>query len=404
MITRKKHTFKKTRKTHKQRTQYQGSRHSNTHPPEYPYYRNEYKLNPEKIQLMASRLHSQLKIYSHPPYNEYPAYRNKHGHINSIKPFKFNHSNKYYIITSRWDDNLELNSLTDYFTEPCRVKCVFKNRQSPLDYWNKHYKQLHRELQRQLQHVIKRRGDDKDDKDGGKDDTDSDTRMKPLGYYYREEMYKRNKPCNNFRISVCLEVLRIFKPRAWLDISAGWGDRLLSALLSPTVEIYTACDPNPCLHPYYQEMINTFSKDGNGKEKNKRITMIQDGFETAQLPADVKYDLVFSSPPFFDLETYSSAASNSLIKYNTSQKWFNGFLMPAIRKAIDYLSSGGYLVLYMGESQNTEYIPEMIKLTDKMDGMRNAGVFYYTDGGKLGGHGKDAKLREFYCWQKINGK
>lgn len=134
--------------------------------------------------------------------------------------------------------------------------------------------------------------------------------------------------------------------------------------------------------------------------------MIQDGFETAQLPADVKYDLVFSSPPFFDLETYSSVASNSLIKYNTSQKWFNGFLMPAIRKAIDYLSSGGYLVLYMGESQNTEYIPEMIKLTDKMVGMRNAGVFYYTDGGKLGGvdgggHGKNAKLREFYCWQKI---
>jgi len=46
----------------------------------------------------------------------------------------------------------------------------------------------------------------------------------------------------------------------------------------------------------------------------------------------------------------------------------------------------------MGESQGTDYIPEMIKITNGMVNVRNAGMFYYTDGDKL---------REFYCWQHI---
>ena len=141
-------------------------------------------------------------------------------------------------------------------------------------------------------------------------------------------MYIHNKPCNNFRISVCLEVLKLFKPKKWLDISAGWGDRLMSALLYQPLEVYCGVDPNPCLHPYYQEMIKTL--DPNGK---KECILIKDGFETAVLP-NIKFDLVFSSPPFFDLEIYSTASANSLVKYKGEDGWFNGFLMPSIYKAI----------------------------------------------------------------------
>jgi hypothetical protein len=127
--------------------------------------------------------------------------------------------------------------------------------------------------------------------------------------------------------------------------------------------------------------------------KKKKITLIENGFENAILPKNQKYDLVFTSPPFFDLEIYSQASADSLVKFTTPEKWFNGFLIPSIKKSIEYLSYGGFIVLYMGESKGTHYIPEMIKVTNSISGMRNAGMFYYTDGDKL---------REFYCWQKKN--
>jgi len=323
---------------------------------DYPFYKNSYKFNMSRIQNLINNLinnqKTQLSITPHIP-NQYIL----NQYILNRKIHTFNNTNKYYIIKSSWNDNLELNSLTDYFTEPCRIQCTFKKQLSPLEYWNKNHKTILASLKKK--------------------------HLPENNYNIREEMYIHNKPCNNFRISVCLEVLKLFKPKKWLDISAGWGDRLLSALLYKPLEVYCGVDPNPCLHPYYQEMIKTL--DPNGK---KECILIKDGFETATLP-DIKFDLVFSSPPFFDLEIYSTASANSLVKYKGEDGWFNGFLMPSIYKAIEHLVAGGYLVLYMGEAQGTKYISKMIELVDAR--MKNTGIFYYTDG---------AKLREFYCWQK----
>jgi hypothetical protein len=329
---------------------------------EYPLYKHSYNFNLSRIHNLVNNLiskkTSQLLITPNIPNQYIP---NQHKQHKPNKPYQkihtFNNTNKYYIIKSSWNDNLELNSLTDYFTEPCRIQCTFKNNLSPLEYWNKNQQTILANLKKK--------------------------QLPPNNYNIREEMYIHNKPCNNFRISVCLEVLKLFKPKKWLDISAGWGDRLMSALLYQPLEVYCGVDPNPCLHPYYQEMIKTL--DPNGK---KECILIKDGFETAVLP-NIKFDLVFSSPPFFDLEIYSTASANSLVKYKGEDGWFNGFLMPSIYKAIEYLTEGGYLVLYMGESQGTKYIPKMIELVNAR--MKNAGMFYYTDG---------AKLREFFCWKK----
>ena len=320
----------------------------------FPWYKNEYNLQIPRIRDICARRISRLYQYSHPPRTEFPSYRT---------PFyTFDQTHRYYIIKTAWDDHLELNYLTDYFTEECRMTCRFGgNKESPLDYWKHH--------RGEIKEFLEKRG------------------MKPNNYNVREFMYARNKAmyCNNFRINVCLEVLDMFKPKKWLDISAGWGDRLLSALLSPWVEVYTGVDPNPCLYPGYKKMINVFNPDGD-----KKCTLIKDGFETAHLPTGVKYDLVFSSPPFFDLEVYSGATTDSLTKYKNVNAWFNGFLMPSIKKAIKYLVPGGYLVLYIAESNGGDkYIPNMINATDKL--VRNAGRFYYTDG---------QKIRVFYCWQK----
>ena len=360
--------LKKTK--HTQKYIYSTQKHIYSTQNTYPLYKNAYKLNLSRIinivNSILNNMKSQMHIYSKPPttYKGYPP--------NRFKTLKLTGKQQYYIIKSSWDDNLELNSLTDYFTEPCRIQCTFKNRLSPLEYWNKNRKSILDTLKKKHQEIN--------------------------NHNLREEMYIRNKPCNNFRISVCLEVLKLFKPKKWLDISAGWGDRLLSALLyaqlNTQFELYCGVDPNPCLHPYFQEMINTFDnteiqKDTNANiNTNAKYILIKDGFETAKLP-NTKFDLVFSSPPFFDLEIYSTSIANSLVKYKGEEGWFNGFLIPSLYKAEEYLEKGGHLVLYMGESKGTKYIPKMIELMNAR--MKNIGMFYYTDG---------AKIREFFCWQK----
>jgi hypothetical protein len=316
----------------------------------YPYYRNNYKLNVSRIKKLIKYLPRQLYISKLPPQG-YKTY-------NNFKPFINNEyrNPSYYMIKTKWNETLELNNLTDYFTEDCRVRCVFKDNLSPLEYWKKNYNKL-------ISGVIK-------------------SGHPANNYWLREEIYKNTKLCSNFRIALCLEILNIFKPKKWLDISAGWGDRLLSALLHNDVEYYCGVDPNPCLHPYYQEIIKTFG------DKNKECLLIQNGFVEAKLP-DIEFDLVFSSPPFFDLEIYSKANNNSVTKYSNEQSWFNGFLMPSLYKAYEKLRNNGYLILYMGESKGTKYIPQMCKLLDQ--NMRNAGMIYYSD---------TFKIREFYCWQK----
>ena len=321
--------------------------------PEFPWYANEYKFNLSRIQDIVSRRNSQLKIYPKPPTSDYPSYHQKF--------LPFNKSGSYYIIKSPWESNIELNYLTDYFTEKCRMKCQFGKSQSALEYWKKNYQIIQHRLRKGNKAIN--------------------------NYNVREEIYDMNRLlfCNNFRVSLCLDVLEIFKPKKWLDISAGWGDRLISALLSPHIEVYCGVDPNSCLHPGYKSIIKHLNP-----ARNKQCFLIQDGFETSTLP-DIKFDLVFSSPPYFNLEVYSNSQADSITQYTNVDAWFNGFLMPSIKKSLAYLVSGGFIVLYIAEAHDeVKYIPRMIEETNKL--ATNSGRFYYTDG---------KRIREFYCWRKL---
>lgn len=113
--------------------------------------------------------------------------------------------------------------MTDYFTEECRIHCNFKKFDSPFEAWNKNKK----ELLEQTNDILE----------------------------LRDLMFSRFKMCNNFRITVALTILEIFSPKKWLDISAGWGDRLLAAI-GYGVDRYFSADPNPCLTDKYKEIIN----------------------------------------------------------------------------------------------------------------------------------------------------
>jgi hypothetical protein len=253
-----------------------------------------------------------------------------------------------------------VNNITDFFTENVRIECKFGNYLSPKEYWNLNKKNI-------IKNTLKKYN------------------IIDI-YHLRETIYNdtklfKTKFCNNFRITLCMTILNYFKPEKWLDISAGWGDRLLSAIFCK-IKLYVATDPNLDLHPGYEKIINTFVLPS----KRLNYNIFKNGFLEASLPNE-KFDIVFSSPPFFTLEIYSSFSENSVSKYKSEKEWCNHFFIPSLIKAYNYVKKNGHMILYMGGSN---YVMESMHKLDKV--MKYKGIIYFYEN----------KPRAIYVWQKMN--
>jgi hypothetical protein len=246
-------------------------------------------------------------------------------------------------------DYTDFNILSDMFQEPCRMQCAVLGRESPLDF----YKQN----RQRIEEFAKKRGID-----------------------MREAVYQMTKECSSHRPTNIMAMIQLFGAKRIIDFSAGWGDRLLGAMASDgNIEKYIGIDPNPCVHRGYKEMIKFF-----GKYPQKFI-MIESPAETADLSPFAgrgEFDLIYTSPPYFDLETYikknaNTNAKQSISRYKTEDKWFNEFLMPVVKKMWEYLRKGGILAININQKRGEHYIQWMLEKVGKIEGANYLGVISY---------------------------
>jgi 16S rRNA G966 N2-methylase RsmD len=176
-----------------------------------------------------------------------------------------------------------------------------------------------------------------------------------------------------------MTILNYFKPKSWLDISSGWGDRLLSAIFCK-IKYYEGTDPNLDMHPCYENMIETFVS----KSKQNNYIVHKNGFLEAQFQKK-DFDIVFSSPPFFTLEIYSQHKENSAIQFRTEKEWCDNFFIKSLIKSYNLLKTGGYMILYMGGSRYV--MDSMHRLSNIMD---YKGIIYFYE----------KNPRAMYVWQK----
>jgi 16S rRNA G966 N2-methylase RsmD len=309
---------------------------------EYPYYNKYYKLNKKEILTYIKN---------------YKPIILKHIPKELIKYNLQKYNNSYFIIKEDYLKNFYINSVTDYFSEYVRIKCKFGNGISPYEYWKKNKKII-------IEQALKKYGT-----------------LNIINL--REIIYLNTKLCNNLRITVILTILDYFKPKSWLDISAGWGDRLLGAIFYK-INYYESCDPNLELHKYYDNIITTFVT----KSKRKNFIIHKRGF-LESLFEKMDFDIVFSSPPFFKLEKYSDFSENSITKYNTEKDWCDYFFIPSLIKAYNHLKEGGIMILYMGGSNN------VMNAMHKLDSiMEYQGIIYFYE----------KKPRGMYVWKKVSNK
>jgi hypothetical protein len=138
---------------------------------------------------------------------------------------------------------------------------------------------------------------------------------------------------NQFRPTEAMKLYCLLKPKIGiLDFSAGWGGRCLAAMALKIP--YIGIDANEKLEKPYNDMINMANPDS-------KVTMIFKPSETITY-SKYKYDLIFTSPPYFMLEVYEKMPT-----YESKVAFLDTFFRPVIERAWNNLASGGHLALNM---------------------------------------------------------
>lgn len=125
--------------------------------------------------------------------------------------------------------------------------------------------------------------------------------------------------------------------RGILDFSAGWGGRALAAAALGIP--YYGFDTNTQLRGAYANMLEMVER----VQPDVHIKMRFEPSETADFSA-FRYDLVFTSPPYFMLEEYER-----MPVYGSKAAFLERFFFPVVAKAWRYLEPGGHMALNMPE-------------------------------------------------------
>lgn len=244
----------------------------------------------------------------------------------------------YVTIKSIETDYEHMNIFTDLFMEYARMEANMIGKISPMEFWKKNHKQIMNKVSLAGQELT--------------------------NYNLREMQYKMfangRGECTTFRPAILFAIIKMFGAKTVLDPSSGWADRLF-ACLAADVDLYIGVDPNKRLIKGYTEIRSIFDPT---ETKSVMVCKGFEDFEMTDVPKNLRIDevdLVFTSPPYWDMEVYSHESTQSINKFNQEDSWVHGFLFVLFDKAIRYTKIGGHIILNieMIDTRNT-YVYQLI--------------------------------------------
>ena len=136
-----------------------------------------------------------------------------------------------------------------------------------------------------------------------------------------------------FRPVMSMEVYCKFVPKVGvLDPTMGWGGRLVGACALDLPK-YIGIDSNKKLDAPYKELCIFLQKTS----KTKIELFFQDALTVDY--SKFNYDMVFTSPPYYNIEVYSG------MKEKTKEEWNIGFYKPLFERTWKHMRSPGYYCL-----------------------------------------------------------
>ncbi len=203
------------------------------------------------------------------------------------------------------------------------------------------------------------------------------------------DLEQHTRICSLYPFPVGMEILHRFKPKRWLDPCAGWGDRLRCATAYGVP--YVGVDTNLNMQSAYKMIV-----DERGQGKHYKYKVLPGKFQDVKIKG--KFDLVFTSPPFYTFEVY-----DSMNAWKSVDDFLDNFLYILLEKANAHLSKHGHLILYIEDKPENPYIQKMKDyVTEHIPSLRYEGVIYYQgrpspislQQGRIG-------LRPYFIWKKV---
>ena len=175
----------------------------------------------------------------------------------------------------------------------------------------------------------------------------------PAGIRMATCMERDSQAVGNFRPTAARAIYSRFQQLGPLDLvvdfCAGWGGRMVGALSMGLN--YVGIDPNTVSLAANQELANDICKEFPSLPKPELVCACA---EDVLGKGRWNPDLIFTSPPYFDVEKYSDEETQSYKRHPTIDKWYEGFLGACIRGAYHDLKPGGHLALNINPDMGDE--------------------------------------------------
>ena len=237
---------------------------------------------------------------------------------------------EYLSIVVKLCSYMRMDIITDIYSEKERLKCVVYGNKPPIEMW------LDKDILRKvLTECI-------------------NTYDMISTFSLRESLYSTRliKYCNLYKVSIVKQVITLFNAKRIIDLSCGWGDRLIGSM-GAKAECYHGCDPNVNMTPIYKEMVRDLNQ---GTDVNIQTVKAED-----YVIKENYYDLFHSSPPFWIKEVYPDVDTTVSL-----DDWKVNFLYVYVKKAVHSVKKGGYITIYISEYGKIQYCNDMNDYINKM--------------------------------------
>jgi hypothetical protein len=138
----------------------------------------------------------------------------------------------------------------------------------------------------------------------------------------------------------------VFRGRV-LDFSSGYGGRMLGAMTSNLRYHYTGIDPNTRTFQGLEALGQLLDEQNIGSGYEMHCCPSEEF-----APAPKFYDAAFSSPPYFNLETYTDEPTQCMNRYTTLSAWFDGYVAPTLQMVHKALADDGIYAVNIADYKN----------------------------------------------------
>jgi hypothetical protein len=219
----------------------------------------------------------------------------------------------------------------------------------------------------------------------------------------RQGIAMRKYLASQYPSAVAKEIYNLFGAKNVLDFSMGWGDRL-AGFHASNAETYFGIDPNMAVYENYPKQ-NTLYNTG------KKTIFVNSPAEDCDLSKH-KFDMIFTSPPYFITEQYTDNEFQSWKRYgNSIEDWLNKFLFVTLNKCWNSLEDKGTMIIniadvYLKKEHWIKICDPMNDFISKLPGAHYSGCFGLRISKRPNSHNdteesKDKQIIEpMWIWKK----